>query len=191
MAKIYLTGKKPLARNNKNKLASYQTLTRRLFSLFGTSVCFFRNIDVLKTYPSLLIFSTYSTPWIPDCQWDVDFGFRSLPGFRIPWAVFRIPKPRIPDSTSKNFPNSLSWSYTNWIFSWMSAIIGVDCFSFMFCFSNTEHVIFTREFACCVFIFKSYAPEKEEMWKERSQGENHMVWNGKTIEACSIMVFVH
>ena len=45
----------------------------------------------------------------------------------------------------------------------MSAIIGVDCFSFMFCFSNTEHVIFTREFACCVFIFKSYAPEKEEM----------------------------
>lgn len=84
MAKIYLTGKKPLARNNKNKLASYQTLSRRLFSLFGTSVCFFRNIDVLKTYPSLLIFLTYSTPWIPDCQWDVDLGFRSLPGFRSP-----------------------------------------------------------------------------------------------------------
>ena len=41
MEKIYQTGKKPLARNNKNKLASYQTLTRRLFSLFGTSVCFF------------------------------------------------------------------------------------------------------------------------------------------------------
>ena len=42
MEKIYQTGKKPLARNNKNKLASYQTLTRRLFSLFGTSVCFFQ-----------------------------------------------------------------------------------------------------------------------------------------------------
>ena len=161
MEKICQTGKKPLARNNKNKLASYQTLTRRLFSLFGTSVCFFRNIDVLKTYPSLLIFSTYSTPWIPDCQWNVDFGFRSLPGFRIPWAVFRIPKPRIPDSTSKNFPNSLTRSYTNWIFSWVSASIGVDrfSFSFMFCFPNTEHVIFTREFPCCVFTLKSYAPE--------------------------------
>lgn len=40
MEKIYQTGKKPLARNNKNKLASYQTLSRRLFSLFGTFVCF-------------------------------------------------------------------------------------------------------------------------------------------------------
>ena len=169
MEKIYQTGKKPLARNNKNKLASYQTLTKRLFSLFGTSVCFFRNIDVLKTYPSLLIFSTYSTPWIPDCQWNMDFGFRSLPGFRIPWAVLRIPKPRIPDSTSKNFPNSLTWSYTNWIFSRVSASIGVDrfSFSFMFCFPNTEHVIFTREFACGVFILKSYAPEQEEMWKKK------------------------
>ena len=198
MEKIYQTGKKPLARNNKNKLASYQTLTRRLFSLFGTSVCFFRNIDVLKTYPSLLIFSTYSTPWIPDCQWNVDFGFRSLPGFRIPWAVFRIPKPRIPDSTSKNFSNSLTWSYTNWIFSGVSASIGVDrfSFSFMFCFPNTEHVMFTWEFACGVFILKSYAPEQEEMWKKRSHGENHMVWDEKTIGACklkrsicSIMVF--
>ena len=37
---IYQTGKKPLARDNKNKLASYQTLNRCLFSLFGTSVCF-------------------------------------------------------------------------------------------------------------------------------------------------------
>ena len=27
-------------------------------------------------------------------------------GFRIPTAVFRIPSPRIPDSTSKNFPGS-------------------------------------------------------------------------------------
>ena len=124
---------------------------------------------MLKTYPSLLIFSTYSTPWIPDCQWNVDFGFRSLPGFWIPWAVFRIPKPRIPDSTSKNFSNSLTWSYTNWIFSGVSASIGVDrfSFSFMFCFPNTEHVMFTWEFACGVFILKSYAPEQEEMWKKK------------------------
>ena len=50
------------------------------------------------------------------CQWNWDSGFQSLMGFWIPWAVFRIPKPRIPDftnqiflipdSTSKNFPDS-------------------------------------------------------------------------------------
>ena len=50
-----------------------------------------------------------STPWIPDfkygiqdfCQCSVDSRFQSLMGFRIPWSVFRIQKPRIPDSTSK------------------------------------------------------------------------------------------
>ena len=59
-----------------------------------------------------------STPWIPDHrywipirlgQWNLDFGFQKL-------AVFRIPKPWIPNSTSKiswiahsttkNFPDS-------------------------------------------------------------------------------------
>ena len=59
-----------------------------------------------------------STPWIPDPrywipirlgQWNLDFGFQSL-------VVFRIPKPWIPnstskiswiaDSTTKNFPDS-------------------------------------------------------------------------------------
>ena len=53
------------------------------------------------------------------CHWNLDTGFQSLMRFRIPWAVFRIPKPRIPDSTckffldsgchSKNFPDSLTW----------------------------------------------------------------------------------
>ena len=37
------------------------------------------------------------------CQWNFYSSFQSLVGFRFPWAVFRIPKPRIPDSTSKNF----------------------------------------------------------------------------------------
>ena len=36
----------------------------------------------------------------------VDSGFQSLVGFRIPSAGFWIPKPRIPDSTSKNFLDS-------------------------------------------------------------------------------------
>ena len=40
------------------------------------------------------------------CQWKLDSGFPSLVGFRILWAVFWVPKPRIPDSTSKNFTDS-------------------------------------------------------------------------------------
>ena len=40
------------------------------------------------------------TRFIP-CQWDLVFEFQSIIGFRITWAVFRIPEPRIPDSTSK------------------------------------------------------------------------------------------
>ena len=38
-------------------------------------------------------------------QWNLDSEFHSLVGFSIPWAVFRIPKPRILDSTSKIFPD--------------------------------------------------------------------------------------
>ena len=40
--------------------------------------------------------------WIP-CQWNLDCGYQSFAGFRIPWAELRIPKPRIPDSTSNIF----------------------------------------------------------------------------------------
>ena len=40
------------------------------------------------------------------CQWTMDSGFHSLVGFRIPSAVFWIPKPKIPDSTSINFTDS-------------------------------------------------------------------------------------
>ena len=43
-------------------------------------------------------------------QWNLDSGFQSLVGFRIPSAVFQIPKPRIPhsatNSTSKNVLDS-------------------------------------------------------------------------------------
>ena len=40
------------------------------------------------------------------CHWNLDSGFQSLVRFRIPWAVFRIPKPRVPGSTSKICPDS-------------------------------------------------------------------------------------
>ena len=49
-----------------------------------------------------------SRQWIPDlCQCSLDSGFQSLAEFWIPRAVWRIQgKPRIPDSTSKNVPDS-------------------------------------------------------------------------------------
>ena len=40
------------------------------------------------------------------CQWNLDSGFQSLVGFRIPSAVFRIPQPRTSNSTLKNFLDS-------------------------------------------------------------------------------------
>ena len=46
--------------------------------------------------------------WIQDSLF-VDLGIgipMTLTGFRIHWAKFQIPKPRIPDSTIKNFPDS-------------------------------------------------------------------------------------
>ena len=48
-----------------------------------------------------------SNYWIPDLsQWNLDPGFQLLVAFWIPTAVFRIPSPRIPDSTDKNFQDS-------------------------------------------------------------------------------------
>ena len=47
--------------------------------------------------------------WILDsslCWRNLDSIIQSLVGFRIPWAVFRIPKPTILNSTGKNFPDS-------------------------------------------------------------------------------------
>ena len=38
------------------------------------------------------------------CQWNLDSRFHSV--VRIQRAILSIPKPRIPDSTSKNFPDS-------------------------------------------------------------------------------------
>ena len=43
------------------------------------------------------------------CQWNLDSEFQSLAGFWIPWAIFRILKSRIADSTSKKFPDSGIW----------------------------------------------------------------------------------
>ena len=37
-------------------------------------------------------------------RWNLDSRFQSLTGFRVPRAVFQIPKPQIPDSSRKKFP---------------------------------------------------------------------------------------
>ena len=53
-----------------------------------------------------------SRPWSPDSglyQWNLDSGFQSLVWFRIPWAIFQISMPTIPDSTCKNFSDSRIW----------------------------------------------------------------------------------
>ena len=57
--------------------------------------------------PDMLILHCMSSRWsiYPGEEWifsNLDSGFQSLVGFRILSAGFRIPKPRIPDSTSKN-----------------------------------------------------------------------------------------
>ena len=53
--------------------------------------------------------------WIPIfCQSNLNSRFQSFVGFRIPWAVFRIPRPKIPDCTSKTsrILESLTWCET-------------------------------------------------------------------------------
>ena len=42
--------------------------------------------------------------WIPDLSVDLDSRFQLSVRCRIPTAVFRIGRPRIPDSTGKKFP---------------------------------------------------------------------------------------
>ena len=42
------------------------------------------------------------------CQWNLYSRFQSLAAFQNPWAVFWIPEPRISNSTSKDFPSSIS-----------------------------------------------------------------------------------
>ena len=62
--------------------------------------------DSLGFWIQRLGFRIQSTGFRILCQWNLDSGFQSSVGFRIPWAVFPIPKSRILDSTSKNFLDS-------------------------------------------------------------------------------------
>ena len=69
--------------------------------------------------------------------WNMDSGFQSLVGLRIPCVVFRIPKPGIQDSTSKRFPDSgiriplygvTLWSgYTTVCMHWNVVMLGIQC----------------------------------------------------------------
>ena len=81
---------------------------------------FFEKISVLpyvrESKTVLSSFDARDSVFRNICQWNMDTVSQSLVGFLIPWAVFRIPKPRmvdftakiqwLPNSTSKNFPDS-------------------------------------------------------------------------------------
>ena len=59
--------------------------------------------------------------------WNLDSGFSSIVGWRISWAVFRIPKPRIPQA---NFPRFwITQAKISWIpeskFPYMRRIIDI------------------------------------------------------------------
>ena len=76
------------------------------------------DLKLFETYPWVtswgnprLSWILDSTPWISDSTHWIPvvvrgtwiLRFKSFLGFRIPWAVFRIPKPRISDFTGKHF----------------------------------------------------------------------------------------
>ena len=59
---------------------------------------------------------TPSTGFRINFKWNLDSGFQLLSGIRSTSAVFRIPKPRRPDSTCINFSHSgirITWSDFN------------------------------------------------------------------------------
>ena len=62
-----------------------------------------------------------SRRWFPNSLLDDgDSGLQSLVGIRIPWAVFQIPKLRIPDSSGKDFPDSGIQISLNGVIHWKS-----------------------------------------------------------------------
>ena len=72
---------------------------------------------IRSTRQSWILNSTLRIPdsrnWPPIlCRWNLDSGFQSLVGFRIPWAVVRISKPRIPripQAKISRIQDSLIW----------------------------------------------------------------------------------
>lgn len=71
-------------------------------------------IKGIQARQSWILYSMARIPgsicWIPVFfQWNLDSGFQSSVVFWIPWAVFQIPRSRIPDPTSINSPDSGIW----------------------------------------------------------------------------------
>ena len=78
------------------------------------------------------------------CQWNLD----SLEGFRIPWAVFWIPKHRIldskaHDSTSKNFPDSGIWIFLQEAIPGFSIFVQCICTYFSWQVLNIKNILAT------------------------------------------------
>ena len=80
--------------------------------LWRSSRCFLKIINIAHIWGNpRQSWNLDSIPWIPDSRYRIrdslsvvlGFWIPIVSKFRIPGAVFWIPKPRIPDSTSKNY----------------------------------------------------------------------------------------
>ena len=88
--------------------------------------------------------------WIPRCRF---FYLWVELGFRIPWAVFRIPKSRIPDCTNKNFPDSLT----------------LGDFSSLSC-------EWSLQFNTSPLFSEAFSPYRTELPDGQSNGSPHWFW---------------
>ena len=82
------------------------------------------------------------------CQWNLDYGFQSLVGFRIPWAKFRIPTSRILDS-----PVSGIW------ITFMSAAIRPPRFHFPIVPCSLSLVTLQKQFRCVKLLIARLLPQ--------------------------------
>ena len=93
------------------------------------------------------------------CQWNLDSEFQLLVGFQIPLAIFRIPKPRIPESIGKVFlesrfhkqkfsefrnPDFLTWGDSSRTYSMLMAVSTHGIF--LCTFVSYYEIIFIAEY---------------------------------------------
>ena len=83
----------------RSTTGKYRTLLTEQHSLGNVSALTVLGIRN-PLWESWILYSRFLVLDYSLCQWNLDSGFYSLVGFRIPWAVLLIPKPTIPDSTA-------------------------------------------------------------------------------------------
>ena len=132
---------------------------------------------------------SFRAAFFPIWQW---FSFMRSISDRFSWDLKQACVER------ENFRTSCHWikanccgfevSRVNFIPAWprSSLIIEYTFLALMFCFHNSDHVMFSREFAFCLCINYAYTGtwmqvHKTKLEKKNSSlGYHHVVWNGKT-----------